>query len=141
MLESGRIKPPEVTPFPAGGLNIKIAASVSGISCSPRSAPASDLRRWPGLFTFFGPDIRVSLGRSVLANMNNATERTKAQQIEPLLYTRKITANLLSISLRSVDYMIQSGKLGHRKIGTRVLVPASQGRRMAETGRPYDVTA
>ena len=36
--------------------------------------------------------------------------------------------------------MVQAGKLGHRKIGTRVLIPASQVRRMAEVGCPYGVT-
>jgi hypothetical protein len=35
--------------------------------------------------------------------------------------------------------MVQNGKLGHRKIGTRVLIPASQVRRMADTGCPFGV--
>lgn len=64
---------------------------------------------------------------------------TKPQTLEPLLYDRKATARLLSISVRSVDYMVQSGKLKHRRIGSRVLIPAAQVRRIAETGCPYGV--
>lgn len=66
-------------------------------------------------------------------------EKGTAGPGEPLLYDRKTVAKLLSISVRSVDYMIQAGKLLHRRIGSRVLVPASQVRRMAETGCPYGV--
>lgn len=65
--------------------------------------------------------------------------RRHFKAVEPFLVTRKEAAHLLSISIRSVDYMIASGKLLHRRIGTRVLVPASQVRRMAETGCPYGV--
>ncbi len=68
------------------------------------------------------------------------TDTQRNAHIEPLLYDRKTTARLLSVSVRSVDYMVQSGRLGHRRIGTRVLIPASQVRRMAETGCPYGVT-
>ena len=60
---------------------------------------------------------------------------------EPLLYTRQATATLLSVSIRSVDYMIASGKLKHRRIGSRVLVPAEHVRKLAETGCTYGVTA
>lgn len=62
------------------------------------------------------------------------------QNLQPLLYSRKEAAHLLSISLRSVDYMIAAGKLRTRKIGTRILIPASAVHRMAETGCPYGVT-
>lgn len=69
-----------------------------------------------------------------------STDAHRNAQIEPLLCDRKTTARLLFISVRSVDYMVQAGKLGHRRIGTRVLIPATQVRRMAETGCPYGVT-
>lgn len=80
----------------------------------------------------------VEAGASVLASMRSDDTQTTA--IEPLLYDRKTAAKLLSLSVRSIDYMVQSGKLGHRRIGARVLIPASQVRRMAETGCPYGVT-
>jgi excisionase family DNA binding protein len=71
--------------------------------------------------------------------MTDATTRNNTHPVEPLLFDRRTTAKLLSISIRSVDYMVQNGKLGHRKIGTRVLIPASQVRRMADTGCPFGV--
>lgn len=58
---------------------------------------------------------------------------------EPLLYDRKTTAKLLSISVRSVDYMISAGKLKHRRIGSRVLIPAEAVRKLADQGCPYGV--
>jgi excisionase family DNA binding protein len=39
-----------------------------------------------------------------------------------LLYSRKEAAQLLSISLRSIDHLISSQKIQTRKIGKRVLV-------------------
>jgi excisionase family DNA binding protein len=41
---------------------------------------------------------------------------------EKVLYTKRETAQLLSISLRSVDYLIFSQELPVRRIGRRVLV-------------------
>lgn len=79
--------------------------------------------------------------------MNHTAELTAQQRAAepraittPLLYSRKEAARLLSISLRSVDYMIAGGKLRTRKIGSRILIPASAVHRMAETGCAYGVT-
>jgi excisionase family DNA binding protein len=41
---------------------------------------------------------------------------------EKLLYTKREAAQLLSISLRSIDYLIFSRQLRARRIGRRVLV-------------------
>jgi hypothetical protein len=43
-------------------------------------------------------------------------------QTSKLLYSRKEAAQLLSLSLRSVDHLISSKKLQTRNIGKRVLV-------------------
>ena len=43
-------------------------------------------------------------------------------EISKLLYGRKEAAQLLSLSLRSVDHLISSRKLQTRNIGKRVLV-------------------
>jgi len=43
-------------------------------------------------------------------------------EISKLLYSRKEAAQLLSLSLRSVDQLISSRKLQTRNIGKRVLV-------------------
>ncbi|MEG9438230.1 helix-turn-helix domain-containing protein [Edaphobacter sp. HDX4] len=39
-----------------------------------------------------------------------------------LLYDRKTAARMTSISVRSLDYLISSGELKVRRIGTRILV-------------------
>ena len=41
---------------------------------------------------------------------------------EKVLYTKREAAQLLSISLRSIDYLIFSQQLPTRRIGRRVLV-------------------
>lgn len=40
-----------------------------------------------------------------------------------LLYPRKEVAHQLGLSVRSVDYLISTGALVSRRIGSRVLVP------------------
>ncbi len=40
-----------------------------------------------------------------------------------LLYDRKEAARQLSISVRSLDYLIAGGKLETRRIGKKVLIP------------------
>jgi hypothetical protein len=40
-----------------------------------------------------------------------------------MLYTRKEAAHQLSISIRSLDYLISSKQLNTRRIGSRILIP------------------
>jgi hypothetical protein len=40
-----------------------------------------------------------------------------------LLYDRKTAARMLSISIRSLDYLIADRKLETRRIGKKVLIP------------------
>lgn len=42
---------------------------------------------------------------------------------EKLLYTRKQAAELLSISLRQLDYLIAEGQLASRRVHRRRLIP------------------
>ncbi len=44
------------------------------------------------------------------------------QTTEKVLYTKREAAQLLSISLRSLDYLIFSRQLPTRRVGRRVLV-------------------
>jgi len=44
------------------------------------------------------------------------------QSTEKVLYTKREAAHLLSISLRSLDYLIFSQQLPARRIGRRVLL-------------------
>lgn len=54
----------------------------------------------------------------------------------PLLYTRKAAAQQLSISARSLDRLISHKQLSTRRIGGRVLIPASELRRFARADHP-----
>lgn len=51
--------------------------------------------------------------------------------VEKLLFSRRDTAEALSISIRSVDYLIQSGRLAVRRFGNKVLIPAHVVRQFA----------
>ena len=44
-------------------------------------------------------------------------------QTEKVLISKKEAANLLSLSVRSVEYLIQFRELPSRRIGRRVLIP------------------
>jgi Helix-turn-helix domain len=51
--------------------------------------------------------------------------------IERLLYSRKDAAKALSISLRSIDYLVSNKKLKTRRLASRVLIPRSELLRLA----------
>ena len=48
-----------------------------------------------------------------------------------MLYDRKDAARQLSISVRSLDYLIATGKLATRRIGKNVLLPHEELSRFA----------
>jgi len=52
---------------------------------------------------------------------------------DKLLYTKREAAQLLSISLRSLDYLIVSQQLATRRIGRRVLVHRDSVEQFART--------
>ena len=54
--------------------------------------------------------------------------------LEKILVGRKEAAALLSVSLRTIDYLIQRGALAARKIGKRTLVPVAALKKLAEHG-------
>jgi hypothetical protein len=53
-----------------------------------------------------------------------------------LLYDRKSAAAALSISIRSLDYLIERGQLPTRRIGKKVLIPARDLQRFAGADHP-----
>jgi hypothetical protein len=57
-------------------------------------------------------------------------------QLEKLLYSRADAAAALSISIRSVDYLISEGKLSTRRIGRKTLIPVGEVRRFARSDHP-----
>jgi hypothetical protein len=52
-----------------------------------------------------------------------------------LLYSREDAAYQLSISVRSLDYMIAGKKIATQKMGTRILIPHTELVRLATTAQ------
>lgn len=57
-----------------------------------------------------------------------------------LLYNRKEAAYQLSVSVRTIDYLIANKKLDTRRIGNRVLIPHASLVRVSQTNL-YDSPA
>ena len=55
-------------------------------------------------------------------------------ELDRLLYSRKEAAYLLSLSSRSLDYLIEKRHIKARRIGSRVLIPVEEVRRIAVEG-------
>jgi excisionase family DNA binding protein len=64
-----------------------------------------------------------------------------ATTVTRLLYDRKTAAEQLSISVRSLDYLIANRKLDTRRIGKKVLVPYAELKRFASANHYDSVTA
>jgi hypothetical protein len=58
------------------------------------------------------------------------------RSVEKLLYSRRDTAEALSLSIRSIDYLITTGRLTARRVGGKILIPASAVRRFAREDHP-----
>ena len=54
-----------------------------------------------------------------------------AQEITKLLFDRKSAAIVLSISVRSLDYLIARGEFDTRRIGRKILISAGSLKRFA----------
>jgi hypothetical protein len=55
------------------------------------------------------------------------------REVSKLLYSRKDAAFALSISIRSLDYLIANKRLTFRKVGKKILIPAGDLSRFART--------
>ena len=53
-----------------------------------------------------------------------------------LLVSRKMASEMLSISIRGVDYMIADRRLSTRRIANRVLIPIEEIRKFAQSDHP-----
>lgn len=51
--------------------------------------------------------------------------------VEKVLYSRKDAAYALSISIRSLDTLLASKKLSTRRLGRKVMIPATEIQRIA----------
>ena len=59
--------------------------------------------------------------------------------VERLLFSRRDAAVALSLSVRSIDYLISNGELSTRRIGRKILIPAVEIRRFARRDHPRAV--
>ncbi len=53
-----------------------------------------------------------------------------------LLFSKKEAAQLLSLSVRSVDYLLTNGELESRRVGRKVLIPKSALTRFVGSDHP-----
>ena len=58
------------------------------------------------------------------------------EALQPILYSRKLAANALSLSVRSLDYIISDGHLKTVRIGSKNLVPRTEILKFAKRGLP-----
>jgi hypothetical protein len=56
--------------------------------------------------------------------------------VDKLLYSRRDAAEALSLSIRSVDYLITTRRLSTRRIGSKILIPARDIQRFAREDHP-----
>jgi hypothetical protein len=74
-------------------------------------------------------------------NLNCRTSDRDATPVAPtvaarLLYDRKEAARQLSISVRSLDYLIAAKMLDTRRIGKKILIPHAELVRFAKGNHP-----
>lgn len=62
-------------------------------------------------------------------------------QQQPILLDRRSAAAAIGISVRSLDYLISSGKLRTRRLGKRILIPRTELERLARADQPRIVPA
>jgi excisionase family DNA binding protein len=62
-------------------------------------------------------------------------EAASTTPLPRLLYSKKDVAYQLSVSLRSIDYLIAERRINTRKIGGRVLIPHEELMRFVRSGR------
>ena len=78
-----------------------------------------------------------------MPGINNTNRKTTAKTVvasdAKLLVSRDEAAQLLSISRRSLDYLVANRRLATRRIGSRVLIPMADLRRFARGDHPERV--
>jgi hypothetical protein len=78
--------------------------------------------------------------KSTKAPVSNTIDYIEARAVERLLYDRKEAARQLSISVRSLDYIIAAKGLDTRRIGRKVLVTRASLVRYA-SGNHFAITS
>jgi len=80
-----------------------------------------------------------------MRGMNGVNKKAPARvQVAPsskILVSREEAAQLLSISVRGIDYLLATRRLPFRKIGGRVLIPVAELRKYAQGDHPERIVA
>ena len=80
-----------------------------------------------------------------MRGMNGVHKKPPARvQVAPsskFLVSREEAAQLLSISVREIDYLLATRRLPFRKIGGRVLIPVAELRKYAQGDHPERIVA
>jgi excisionase family DNA binding protein len=76
---------------------------------------------------------------SSLRSQSHAQKKPPVRAGEKFLLSRQEAAQVLSISLRALDYLIANGILPIRRIGARVLVPLDALRQFARRDHPQRI--
>jgi hypothetical protein len=58
-----------------------------------------------------------------------------------LLVSRREAAAIVSLSIRSIDYLLARKQLPFRKIGTRTMIPVSELQRFARMDHPKSIAS
>ena len=64
---------------------------------------------------------------------------TSGFQLQRLLYDKRTAAEMLSISLRSLNYLLSRGQIRFRRIGSHVVIPHGELVRFAHGHHPEPV--
>jgi excisionase family DNA binding protein len=76
---------------------------------------------------------------ATLESQPHRSEGKAVRSEEKLLLSREEAAALLSISQRSLDYLIANKSISVRRIGSRVLIPVKDLQRFARADHPSRV--
>jgi excisionase family DNA binding protein len=62
------------------------------------------------------------------------------ETVDPILYSRRLAASALSLSVSSIDYLIKNGRLKTVRVGAKKLIPRSEIFALAKRGLPSAVS-
>jgi excisionase family DNA binding protein len=80
-------------------------------------------------------------GLAFQARRRKQPQRVTVAPEEKILVSREEAARLLSISQRSLDYLVAARRLPTRRIGGRVLIPVAELRKYARCDHPERIVS
>ena len=105
-------------------------------------APESQARCSPGnVLPPSGSELRPSSARRRQPGKRNSPRKANVSPEARLLVSREEAAEILSLSVRSIDYLLASKELPFRKIGTRTMIPSSALQSFARSNHPERIAS